>query len=281
MKLKQILILLIIVLFSGIIFYFGWIQIKLPKNTYGIAFTKFSGYLDHLFEPGKFSWSPEKLIPGNFELLKFNLSPQLLEINDQGQLPSGSVYSEYLPGKPDFSYIFNYYLTYSINLSKFPKMVADLKLSPDKMENKYNEFNADIQLYISNFYKNKAVDGDFAIDFFYSSTELSEELFSLLSTNFPTLEFIEFIPKYFKIPDAILYNKAKQIYLSSIELQNKVISESKLKAAEQEILDNANFETLKKYGELLNEYPSLIEFFSVIDFNSETIFPKIEIESSE
>lgn len=281
MKLKHILILIILLLLSVLIFYFGWIQLKLSQNTYGIAFTKYKGYLNHLYEPGNFAWSPAKLIPGNFKLLKFDLYPQQLEIKEQGELPSGSIYSEYLPGKPDFSYEYNYYLSYEINLTRFPKMVSDLKLSPDQLETKYNELNEEIKLFVSNFYKNKATINNFAIDFFYNNNEISGELLDRLASNFQTLEFIEFLPKKFKIPDAILYNKAKQNYLDSIKLQNKVISESKLKVAEQEIIDNANFETLKKYGELLNEYPSLIELFSVIEFNSETIFPKFNSEPSE
>jgi len=281
MKLKQIIIILFLVIISGIIFYFGWIQIKLPKNTYGIAFTKSSGYLNKLYEPGKFSWSPSKLIPGNFELSRFVIIPQQLEISEKGELPSGSVYSEYLPGKPDFSYEFDYYITYIINLTNFPKIVSDLKLTPDQLGKKYNELNADIQLYISNFYKSKAVDSNSTLNSFYNSTELSQELTKLLSSKFPQLDFLDFVPSYIKIPDAILYTKAKGIYLTSIELQNKVLSESKIKVAEQEILDNANFETLKKYGELLNDYPSLIELFSVIDFNSETMFPKLNIELPE
>ena len=40
MKLKNIVILIVILLISALVFYFGWIQIKLPENTYGIAFTK-------------------------------------------------------------------------------------------------------------------------------------------------------------------------------------------------------------------------------------------------
>lgn len=281
MKFKQILILSFLIIISGIIFFFGWIQIKLPHNTYGIAFTKSNGYLNKVYEPGKFSWSPANLIPGNFNLLRFNVIPQQLEIKEQGELPSGNIYSGYLPGEPDFSYEFNYYLTYIINLATFPKMVSDLNLSPDQMQKKYNELNANIQLFISNYYKSKAVDTNYALNLFYNSTDLSQELISSLSSNFPLLDFLEFIPSEIKIPDAILYNKAKGIYLASIKLQNEVISESKIKVAEQEILDNANFETLKKYGELLNEYPSLIELFSVIDFNSETIFPKLNIELPE
>jgi len=281
MKLKQIFILVLIIILSGVIFYLGWIQIQLPENTYGVAFTKSSGYLDQLYEPGKFSWNIQKVLPGNFKLLKFKLFTQYLEINESGQLPSGNIYSEYISGTPDFSYEFNYYLTYCINLKIFSKMVSDLALTPDDMDKKYNELNGEIELFISNFYKNKFLESNYSANTFYNVNDSNNELLNSLTGKFPSLVFINLVPVQIILPDAVLYIKAKEIYLSSITLQNKIISESKLKIAEQEIIDNANFETLKKYGELLNQYPSLIDLFSVLDINSEGIFPKLNIENSE
>lgn len=278
MKIKQIILLIVFILVSGTIFYFGWIQIKLPENTYGIAFTKSSGYLDKIYEPGKFSWDFRKLIPANFKLLKFKLSAQQLEIDERRQLPFGEIYSEYLPGSPDFSYQFKYFLTYSIKPDKFPSMVAEFRLDPDQMDLRYKAINADIQLFIIEFYQDKSLGSNNTIKLFENSNEISSELLSSLIKNFTSLDFIEFIPVTISIPDTTLYNKAKDIYLSSLELENKVISESRLKMAEQEILDTANFETLKKYGELLTEYPSLIDFFSVIEINCDSIIPKLDLE---
>ena len=278
MKLKHILLLSFFILISGTIFYFGWIQIKLPENTYGIAFTKSNGYLDKIYEPGKFSWDFRKLIPTNFKLLKFKLSAQQLEIDEQGQLPFGNIYSEYLPGSPDFSYHFRYFLTYEIKLDHFPAMVANFKLDPDQMAQRYKAINASIQLFIADFYKKKSEDSYYSIKLFESSNEILNELLPVMSKNFPTLEIIEFIPVEISIPDVELFSKAKEIYLSSLEIENKIISESRLKIAEQEIRDTANFETLKKYGELLNEYPSLIDFFSVIEINCDSIIPKLNLE---
>ena len=155
MKLKQILLLLVFILISGTIFFFGWIQIKLPENTYGVAFTKSSGYLDKIYEPGKFSWDYRKLIPSNFKLLKFKLSAQQLEIDEQQELPLGRIYSEYLPGSPDFSYHFKYFLTYIIKPETFPSMVAEFLIEPDQMNLRYKSIDAEIQLFIVEFYKNK------------------------------------------------------------------------------------------------------------------------------
>ncbi len=278
MKLKHIIILILLLLISALIFYFGWIQIKLPENTYGIAFTKSKGYLNKIYEPGKFSWEFQKLIPGNFKLLKFKLYSQQLDINEQIELPSGSIYSEYLPGKPNFSYRLKYFLAFKIKPDKFPLLVEESGLSPDQMDRKYKLITADIESFISNFYKSKSHNTSISIDGSYKSDENSKELLSALTKEYPYLSFSSFIPENIVIPDIVLYKKAKELYFASLELQNDIISKTKTKIAEQEIIDNANFETLKKYGELLKEYPSLIDLFSVINIDASGIIPQPNLE---
>ena len=157
-------------------------------------------------------------------------------------------------------------------------MVKDFKLDPDQMSQRYKAVNASIKLFIADFYKRKAENSNYSIKLFQSSDEILNELLPSLSKSFPALEIIEFIPVEISIPDVILFSKAKEIYLLSLELENRVISESRIKIAEQEIKDTANFETLKKYGELLNEYPSLIDFFSVIKINCDSIIPRLNLE---
>ncbi len=279
MKIKHILLLLVLISISGAVFYFGWIQIKLPENTYGIAFTKSNGYLDKIYEPGKFSWDYRKLLPSNFKLLKFKLSAQQLEIDQQSELPLGDIYSEYMPGTPSFSFHFKYFLTYVIKPDSFPSMVAEFRLEPDQMKSQYKTINADIQLFIVEYYKNKVKESNHSINFFDTGSESSDELSASLFSNFPSLDFKEFIPVNISVPDMVLYEKAKELYISSLELENKIITETRIKIAEQEVRDTANFETLKKYGELLNEYPSLIDFFSVIKINCDSIIPKLNLET--
>ncbi len=278
MKLKHIVILIFVLIISALIFYFGWIQIKLPENTYGIAFTKSNGYLKKIYKPGKFSWEFQKLIPGNFKLLKFKLYTQQMNVSAYGQLPSGNIYSEYLPGKPDFSYKLNYFLTFQINPDNFPKLVEKSSLSPDQMDQKYKSIIADIKLFVSDFYKNKAQNSNYSADSFYKSEENSKELLTSLSKKFTYLKFSNFIPVNISMPDIKLYKTAKERYYASLDMQKEIISKTKIKIAEREIIDNANFETLKKYGELLKEYPSLIDLFSVMNIDASGIISKPNIE---
>ncbi|MBL7006996.1 MAG: hypothetical protein ISR78_07955, partial [Spirochaetia bacterium] len=65
---KLIIILSILLIISAVIFYFGWIQLKLEKDTYGVIFTKTGGYHDKVLVSGQFAWSAAALIPKNVEL---------------------------------------------------------------------------------------------------------------------------------------------------------------------------------------------------------------------
>ena len=278
MKLKYIIFIVVFVLSAAFIFFFGWIQIKLPVNTYGVAFTKSGGYLDKVYEPGKFSWDFRKLIPGNFRLLKFELKTRQLNINYQGDLPSGKTYSEYLPNSPDFSFKFNYLLSYGIRPKKLPDMVDKYKLTPDQITIRYNAIDAELQSFITSFYIEKQRLSDSVGIPYDNNKETTEEVKKVLSGQFPDLEIYEYIAYEISLPDIRLYNKGRDIYLHSLDNENRIISESRTKIAEQEIRDAANFETLKKYGELLTEYPALIDFFSVIEINCDSIIPKVNID---
>jgi hypothetical protein len=278
MKIKYTILLSAIILISGTVFYFGWIQIQLPENTYGIAFTKSNGYLEKVYEPGKFSWEVRKLIPTNFKLLKFKITSQQFEINHNQQLPNSDIYAEYLPGSPVFSYNLKYFISYKLRLETLPGFVEKYGLSPEQLPERYKVINSDIQLFISNYLINSLKPSDKILE---NEKNISKDIIIALNKNFPVLEIFEFIPSTIIIPDSDLYSKAKELYLSSIEMENKVISESKLKIAEQKIRDNANFETLKKYGELLTQYPELIEFFAVIDFDGDSIIPDLSLDILE
>ncbi|MCF6334199.1 MAG: hypothetical protein L3J12_00460, partial [Spirochaetales bacterium] len=168
--------------------------------------------------------------------------------------------------------------TYSIKPGNFAKMVSKYKMTPEQMPQRYNAIEAELQTFITSFYFEKQRLASSGISLFDNNTETVNEIRNALVSQFSDLEIYEYIPYEISIPDILLYNKAKEIYLKSLESENRIIYESRAIIAEQEIRDAANFETLKKYGELLTEYPSLLDFFSVIEINCDSIIPKINID---
>jgi hypothetical protein len=53
---KFIFLFIILLIAGGCAFFFGWIQILIPAETYAVAFTKTGGFDDEVIEPGKFVW---------------------------------------------------------------------------------------------------------------------------------------------------------------------------------------------------------------------------------
>jgi len=79
---KKLLLIGSIFLILGVtIFYFGWIQLKVDKDEYGIVFTKVRGYLD------------KPLVPGKFSLLK---SQRFLQLPEQFSSQADKTYHQML-----------------------------------------------------------------------------------------------------------------------------------------------------------------------------------------
>jgi hypothetical protein len=62
---KFLLILTVLLLLAGTVFYFGWIQFRLERGVFGVIYTKTHGYAEKPVVSGRFSLSFWALIPGN------------------------------------------------------------------------------------------------------------------------------------------------------------------------------------------------------------------------
>lgn len=270
MKLKHIVI-IILLLVTVWIFYAGWIQIHLEENTYGVAFTKSNGYLSRTFSPGNFSWSVYKLIPGNFKLIKFHLQPQVLTVTNQGMLPSGDVYNKFIPGQPDFSYKLSYNVTYIIDPIHLPELVSDKKLSPETLQQFYKTTANSFSMVIFDILKNKVENSD---NFQNINFDLVKKT---ISERFKTVILLDFTPLEIYFPDRELYKKARENYYEYLDSHNKIDIAAKQKAAESEIKEASKIELLKRYGELLKQYPELIQLLAANNTLRSEILPEVDL----
>ena len=133
-----LIILVILVILAGVVFYFGWVQIHLPAEHYAVVFTKSGGYDQEVIRPGEFSWRWERLIPTNMTLYIFDLHPRSREISFQGSLPSAELYSSVLPENPDFSYRGEIEVIFAVAPESLPALVAEEKLLPDQLDDFYS-----------------------------------------------------------------------------------------------------------------------------------------------
>jgi len=88
---KLFVSLIILIIVGGVGFYFGWIQIQLPANTFGVIFTKTNGYEASVVRPGTFEWRWQRLLPTNLTLYTYTLAPQSTNVTVAGTLPGLSI----------------------------------------------------------------------------------------------------------------------------------------------------------------------------------------------
>ncbi len=202
---------LILLIFGGCVFYFGWTQIKIKPDTCGIVQSKIGGINDKIVIPGEFSWYWDFLIPSNAKLNVFEMKPynttKKISGNFQSYDSNGS-YNDYL----------NYYFDYSISFSYTPEAILHL------LKENYISDNEDFKIYLDNaaaslaqiasdyFLKRSAADSSFN-----PQSVKRDELVAAIASykDFPELDLTIFSLTDFKLPNYNLYNRQK--YTSSFE----------------------------------------------------------------
>ena len=99
---KSNICLLIILIFSGFVFWKGWTSLRVKPEKFGIVISKTSGINEKPVVNGEFAWNWQFLLPTNAELKLFSIEPVSVTQTITGNLPSGELYTKYL----DSSYRF-------------------------------------------------------------------------------------------------------------------------------------------------------------------------------
>ncbi len=243
-------------------FYFGWLQIRLGENDYGVVFTKMNGYDEEVLEPGRFIWRWEALIPTNLNLHVYHLEPQQRELSVSGNLPSGDLYRNFFEGNPDFSYRITLVLNFQIKPEVLPRLAETENLTPENLEPYYEkQLNAALAEAV-NLLREKADDPDFYTGQGIPKENLEELLISHLGQHLPDIRLNSLLVKDLAVPDLTLYFKAREAYFAMMETQKNLSAES-LKAATAKAMEKSvNLELLEKYGELLTKYPVLLDYLN-------------------
>lgn len=267
---KFVVSLVILIVAAGVAFYFGWVQLQLPADTYGVIFTKTSGFERTVVTPGTFVWRWQRLLPTNLTLYRFKLTPQHTQISSSGSLPSGVLYSQYLDGKPDFSYKITAALSYVLNPSSLPTLVMNDKLTPKTLTAWYSAFDkrctADAQSYVSS---------ESAADTMVSKGigALQPALMNRLKQSFPEVRFISVAPETIDLPDLALYRKAKQQYFAITDAEQQARTQSAVTKTNLDALATQRIEMLKRFGELFNEYPVLLKYLDLDPAKRQNLIP--------
>jgi hypothetical protein len=276
-----LVILVILVILAGVVFYFGWMQIQLPAEHYAVVFTKTGGYDQEVIRPGEFSWRWERLVPTNMTLYKFDLHPRSQEISFQGSLPSAELYSSILPENPDFSYRGVVNVTFAVAPESLPALVAGEKLLPDQLDDFYSDQVRMISDTVLETLKETDTDA--------AKGQALNRLVDLeLAAAVPDLEISSLNVRVQHIPDRDLYELARSSYRELVQTRDRSRAEAVARLAEQQVrADNArareraDLETLREYGQLLNEYPILLKAMAVQKLSGDQVItiPEFDLDS--
>jgi len=259
---KKFLVSLVILIIAGaVVFYFGWVQLQLPADTYAVAFTKTGGWDSSVLEPGRFIWRWERVIPTNFELYTYQLQTRQSTLNATGTLPSGDVYSQYLPGNPSFSYSLDVTVSYRLKPDALPQLTRDGLLSPDSLDAYYSHFEtgllSTLQKMVPALMNQKA--GIQSI----GPASIGPDLVSQLSSQFPDFTFFSAAVTKFQLPDLALYSKAQSSYTSLIDNKTRALEQATQAAAQQQVNKTNTLDLLRQYGEVLTQYPILLKYLAL------------------
>lgn len=282
---KFIIILIILLLIGGCLFFFGWIQILLPAETFAVIFTKTGGFDSEVTRPGVFSWRWERLIPTNMKIYKFDLHPYETEAAYRSSLPSSEHYSSILPENPDFDFEASISVKFELKPESLPALVKEEKLTPETLLTFYEEKAQKLAQKIMelSFLSQQSLEGQSSL---LPNVQWDKQLKQELAEHYPDLRIIHLNSKTMKIPDLELYSLAKESYRSLVRTRDESRNAASVKLAEE--LEKAKIErrkeeislqTLREYGELLTQYPILLKAIYVqkISGNEKLDIPELEI----
>jgi hypothetical protein len=263
-----IIILGVLLLLGAAAFFVGWIQILIPAGTYAVIHTKTGGYEEQVVESGEFLWRVERLLPTNMKIYRFTIEPYQVAIPViQGTLPSGDLYASAMEYTPDFSYKISLRATISLVPSELPRLVAEEELRPDELEQWMRGKGERIGVQVAGIIRSDPMRLN---ELGYQQT-LSEQISRL--SEFSGIRIHQITPVELRLPDPELYQLAKDTYFGLAAARQT----RDLAAIDEE---KSNLKVLREYGELLTEYPVLLEFLYLKELKGEGV-EALEMEIPE
>lgn len=260
---KFLIVLLLLIIASGVVFYFGWMQLRIPANSYAVIFSKTGGVEKTAVKSGDFVWRLKKIIPKNVTLYIFSASPVEKSIVLEGALPSADTYASIIEGKPDFTYRAEFSIHISVNPDKLPFLVENQGLLPDNLGSLFDEIGNMAANRALNLLSEKIQNGSFGSfeDSFLSGFD--EDLTTRLNREFEDVVIHDIKPVSVRMPDMELYALAKSNYFEMIKLHQEILLEETEALTAKEAADNRRINLLHQYGELLTQYPILLDFMKL------------------
>ncbi|PKL25406.1 MAG: hypothetical protein CVV47_04935 [Spirochaetae bacterium HGW-Spirochaetae-3] len=242
-------------LLGGAVFLIGWLPLRLEPGSYAVLVTKTGGVDARVVAPGGFRWSAAALLPTNVRLVK--LSPRASErsLEVSGELPSAAAYSAFMAGQPDFTYAFSARIIAAPDPSDLPALYERWGVADDESLSAWLE--SEIELAASDLRAalRSVMDGSGDID--------EASLALAVSAGHPSLDVRGVRIVSSRTPDPRLYEEARRLYSSYMDRFRASVEPVLVAASSRAAEDQVRIDVLQRYGELLERYPSLVDYLAI------------------
>lgn len=244
------------------VFCVGWLSLRVRPGAVAVVASKTGGVAPEPLEAGRFAWSPAALLPTNLRVVSFSPKPAGRSISLEGELPSAAAYRAFMAGEPDFSWS----LTIALKAAPKPEALPELfsRYGVDNDEALAAWLSAELDsalgdaraLALAHF-----ADEDGAQ--LLATGRADEAVRDGLAAKRPMLEILEFGISEARLPDLALYARARELYLSYVERFRASVEPALAEASESAARDQVRMDLLRRYGQLLSEYPKLIDYLAI------------------
>lgn len=263
--------LVILLGFSGFVFYTGWTQFKVDSGNVGIVVSKTGGVNPNPITHDKFSWSWEFLLPTNARVVNFVPKTLSFQKSSSGLLPSGGEYAKVFNGAADFSYAFDFSIDVKASIDEICALLkaGEIK-SQDDLE-KLLERKAENFASLASQKILSAALSSAGTDFSKAQSLVDDAAKEYSGAQKGSFEIQSVTLKKFSLPDIALYKKAAASY----EEYAKALSDAAAKNAQKEAEESSRFKTtmqkMESLGETLKKYPELSDMIKNSDNINKTL----------
>ena len=268
---KICVIVLIFVVCTAALFFFGWTQFSIPAGKYGVMLSKSGGYYHQAIIPGTFTWRWERLIPTNARILIFDLSPRHVQYAVEGTLPSAEQYGKVLNTKDDFSWSFSINASVTLKPELLVPVVAKDTIQIQEGLETYIDSHIEAALqtimyrYVSELLDNPYEYQQVKTDYHTLSEKIKDELIKTAGQDF-SIEALTLTK--LTIPDIHAYKLAEQAYNLYEQQREMLLAETAAKEAQYAASEQFQIDRLTKWGDFLAKYPHIIELIAVAQHDS-------------
>jgi hypothetical protein len=248
----------IILILGGAAFFFGWAQFRVPPGSYGVMRSKTHGVDPVVLREGEFRWFWYAVIPTNVEIAVFTPHQVERPVSITGSLRSGGIYASFAGIEADFSYEYSGSVSFMVNPGKMPFLMTqrgianqeDLAALEQRTAGEIASFSA-LRL------------EEYAGESEERLEPIVEKLKGDILQAYPYIENLYCSIRLTRSPDFALYRSVRKIYEDYLAEQQRTLAASISSSAQKHIDARLRFDELAKYGELLTQYPILLQYLAL------------------